>query len=66
MIMQMREGLETLGVLAKARGHPDIFRPVFTPSNCEQMKIISDSFLDAVSVNYSADGSNHKEMEINT
>ncbi len=65
MLMQLQEGLHTLGVMQAAKKFVEVFRPVFTPCKGKFM-IQADDFLDNVVVDYSPDGSNRKEMEINT
>eukprot|EP00794_Sanderia_malayensis_P010442 gene10442-11535_t len=65
MIKQLQEGSDTLGVLQAARKCHEVFKSVFTPLN-DIFKIRANDFLDNVVVDYSPDGSNRKEMEINT
>ena len=63
-IEQFQKGLQLFGLHEQLKLFPHLFEPVFTPSTNFEVNL--DGFLSAVEVNYSADGSNKKDVEINT
>ncbi len=66
ILLQIKEGLETFGVLGSAKIYPALFKDAFTSVGSAATRVKADSFLDAVHVRFSPDGSNVKEHEINT
>ena len=66
MVLQLREGLETLGVLNAARDYPKLFRCVFTPSEDDVFKVHAEEFIDGLDVLFSLEGSSKRDKEINT
>ncbi len=63
-IKQFQKGLQLFGLLEQIKLFPQIFQPVFTVSTNFEVNL--DGFLLPVVVDYSIDGSNQKDVEINT
>ncbi len=63
MLLQIKEGLETFGFLVSAKIYPALFKDAFTSVGSAATRVKADSFLDAVHVRFSPDGSNVKEHE---
>lgn len=66
MLMQIKEGLQTLGVYEMMQSHPMKFQEIFTANGKQSFKIKAEDIIDETDVYYSPDGSNSKEIEINT
>lgn len=63
-IDQMSDGLASYGALDFIRSNKVVMKAVFTADGANHFKPTAESFLDSLTVQYSADGSNAKASEI--
>ena len=61
--MQLEEGLSSCGLLESVQRFPEVWKPIFIPSN--QFQLTADKLLDEATVDYNS-SQILKELEINS